>query len=32
MLGAPGLLSAGAHAVVGPLIVEEVQSLHALCE
>ena len=29
---APGQLSAGAHAVAGPLIVEEVQSLHALCK
>ena len=29
---APGQLSAGAHAAVGSLIVEEVQSLHALCE
>ena len=30
--GPPGQLTAGAHAAVGPLIVEEVQSLHALCE
>ena len=30
--GPPGQLTAGAHAAVEPLIVEEVQSLHALCE
>ena len=30
--GPPGQLTAGAHAAVGPLIMEEVQSLHALCE
>ena len=30
--GSPGPLTAGAHAVVGPLVVEEVQSLHELCK
>ena len=30
--GPPSQLSAGAHAVAGPLLVEEVQSLHALCK
>ena len=30
--GPPSQLSAGAHAAAGPLIVEEVQSLHVLCK